>query len=187
MLADPEIILRQAAAQPEGVPPVRDSAELERRIAETAEQQQRLARLFISGTLPEDALQAESHRLATERALLEADLEALRVVRPQAGRRTPTFAEAVAAAGVLRAWLATPGEADYRLMLQALSVTVTAAPDRAKIVGSIPVLQGSPDSVCQDDIFTIVRTSACVFESDQEIPRLKLVLGVALAVASGGN
>jgi len=153
VLADPEMILRQAAAQAETAPPDRDPAELERRIAEVAEQQQRLARLFISGTLPEDALQAESQRLATERALLEADLEALRVVRPQPGRRTPTFAEAVAAAGVLRAWLATAGEADYRLMLQALSVTVTAGQEQAEIAGVIPGLTGAP-SPGQSPVFS---------------------------------
>ncbi len=52
-------------------------------------------------------------------------------------------------------------------MLQALDVTVTAAPDRAVISGTIPVGTRLPDSISGNEILTIVRTSACVFETDQ--------------------
>jgi hypothetical protein len=160
VLANPELILRQAGQQPEAAPAAQNPAEIERQIAEVAEQQQRLARLFVAGILPEDALHAESKRLAAERALLEAELAALGADRPELGRRTPTFAEAVAAAGVLRAWLATAGEADYRLMLQALSVTVTAGQEQAEIAGVIPGLTAAP-SPGQSPVFSsIERTSA---------------------------
>ncbi|KAA0238752.1 recombinase family protein [bacterium] len=160
VLADPELILQRAAQHHEAPRPAQDPAELHRRIAEVAEQQQRLARLFVSGTIPEDALNAESKRLATERALLEADLAALGADRPEPGRRMPSFGEAVAAAGVLRAWLATAGEADYRLLLQALSVTVSAGQEEAVISGVIPGLTGTPEPG-QGTVFSSTeRTSA---------------------------
>lgn len=48
-------------------------------------------------------------------------------------------------------------------MLQALDVTVTAAPDQAVISGTIPVATRLPDSISENEILTIVQTSASPF------------------------
>jgi hypothetical protein len=83
-----------------------------------------------------------------------------RAVTPSAQPAAPSLTDVFEAVRVLREWLAAAADEDFRLMLQALDVTVTAAPDRAEITGSIPALQGSPDSICHNDILTIVQTSA---------------------------
>lgn len=160
VLADPDIILRQTGAQRDAEATVDLDEEAERQLAEVIEQQKRLARLFVSGGLPEEVLQSESARLAEERNRLEGLLRLGRVVTPAPPSAAPSLTDVFGAVAVLRQWLAAAADEDFRLMLQALDVTVTAAPDQAEITGSIPVLQGSPDSICQDDILTIVRTSA---------------------------
>jgi len=148
VLADPHIILRQAGAQrSESEEATVDlDAEAERELAEVIEQQKRLARLFVSGGLPEEVLQSESARLAEERNRLEGLLRLGTAVTPAAQPAAPSLTDVFAAVAVLRQWLASAADEDFRLMLQALGVTVTAAPDRAEITGSIPALQGSPDS-----------------------------------------
>ena len=160
VLADPDVILRQASAQRMSEAVVDLDGEAERQLAEVIEQQKRLARLFVSGGLPEEVLQSESARLAEERNRLEGLLRLGRAVTPVANPAAPSLTDVFEAVGLLRQWLASAPDEDFRLMLQALDVTVTAAPDRAEITGSIPALRPSPDSICQDDILTIVQTSA---------------------------
>ncbi|MGE5594823.1 MAG: recombinase family protein, partial [Hyphomicrobiales bacterium] len=158
VLADPAIILRQAVAQQAPAEMTDLDGEAERQLAEVIDQQKRLARLYVTGSLPDEVLASETDRLAVERNRLEAVLQV--AARPAPTRPAPTITDVLHAVGVLREWLAAAGEDDFRLMLQALDVTVTAAPDEAEIRGSIPSLERSPDSICRDEILTTVRTSA---------------------------
>ena len=64
VLADPDIILRQAGARRSAEGRVELNDEAERQLSNVIEQQKRLARLFVSGGLPEEVLQSESARLA---------------------------------------------------------------------------------------------------------------------------
>ena len=160
VLADPDIIVHQAGAQLSAEATVDLDGEAERQLAEVIEQQKRLARLFVSGGLPEEVLQSESARLAEERNRLEGLLRLGRVVTSAPQPAAPSLTNVFAAVEVLRQWLAAATDEDFRLMLQALDVTVTAAPDRAEITGSIPVLRGgSPEPVCQHSALTSGRTS----------------------------
>jgi hypothetical protein len=162
VLADPEIVIRQAAAsQPTDEGRVDLNDEAERQLSNVIEQQKRLARLFVSGDLPEEVLNHESARLAEERNRLEGLLRLGREVRPLAP--APSLTDVFDAVRILREWLEAAEDKDFRMFLQALDVTVAAAPDQAVISGVIPAGRPLADSRSENEILTIVQTSASPF------------------------
>ncbi len=129
---------------------------IKRELARVGEQQKRLMRLFVSGELPEEFLQAEAARLRAERQRLEHELN----------RGVPGTWHS-ASAGDIRAalpviveqvasWARNAKAEDIEVLLRALDVRVRANRERAVIEASVPLL----GSLQNQNLVTTERTSA---------------------------
>ena len=121
-------------------------------------QQRRLARLYTSGALPEEALKEESRRLSAERANAESrvrDLEAIQPGKINIAALKRTLPEALER---MRAWVKDANGDDCALMLNALQVQIEASTDKILIEGVVPTAsleKGAPDQ----NLVTIEQTS----------------------------
>lgn len=160
VLANPALVLEETRRQPAESPQSDDGDfKAERRLADVLDEQSRLARLFVSGSLPEDVLAAEGRRLAMERSSLEAVLAASQRSHPP--RRRPSLTRDVQeAARLVQEWVSLAAGDDFRLLLDALDVRVSASPDHAEIAGTIPAPGELQTDQSDSEILTIVRTSA---------------------------
>ena len=159
VLSDPQRILAEAHR-------LNGDSEVERklegakaRLSGVEAQQRRLAHLYTSGAIPEEALKEESTRLSTERANAENRVRDLEAAQPgkiniaELKRNLPKALER------LRAWVMGTNEDDCALMLDALQVQIEASADKILIEGVVPTValeNGAPDQ----NLVTIEQTSA---------------------------
>ena len=136
-----------------------DAAAIEVAISEleqVEEQQRRLTRLYVSGTMPEDVLAEESSRLSRRRGQLEAkrmSLETQPVPSIGLDRLSDRLPEVAARQ---RRWVLEAGDEDVALSLKALALHIRASLKEVQIEGAIPLIDGDSDT----DLVTIVKTSA---------------------------
>lgn len=129
-------------------------------LADAEAQQGRLARLYTSGTLPEDVLKAEGDRLRAERGRLQRERdEVLAAQGPQIDldrlrRELPAILTWV------RRFIDLADDEDLALILRALQVEVAASTTEAHISGAVPTDSPHADASSGNDLATIARTSA---------------------------
>ncbi|MCA9852257.1 MAG: recombinase family protein [Dehalococcoidia bacterium] len=130
---------------------------LRQELARVENQQKRLARLFVSGDIPEELLQAEAARLNAEQARLtrgaEAEADGDGAESPSAEEMLARMAEVVEH---VAAWARNAKGDDLDLLLRALDVHVRATRERAIIEASIAI----PESLQKSNLVTIAQTSA---------------------------
>ena len=157
LLADPERVLAEARRlNQENCDSSRLLAVREELSAIEA-QQRRLARLYTSGTLPDNILAEESTRLSSQREILERerrDLEASRAPGINIDELMQALPEVLAR---LHTLVLNATEEDMTLLLRALQVQVRASHDQVVIEGVVPALRSAGE---EEGLVTIERTSA---------------------------
>ena len=163
ILSDPNRLLDEARRLDGASGLSSDLAIITDKIGAVEAQQGRLARLYTSGALPEDALTIESERLKYARTRLERerielensitgkiDVSRLQKTRPQMLDK-------------LRAWVSSASGDDLTLILNALQVKIKASNEQVHIEGVVPDLPTQFSGREGQDLVTIERTSGCVF------------------------
>ena len=124
-------------------------------LEQVEEQQRRLTRLYVSGTMPEDVLAEESSRLSKRRGNLEAKRMSLET-QPTSSVDLDKLSEGLPeVAAKLRRWVLEAGDEDVALILKALDLHIRASSEEVQIEGAIPLIGGDSDT----DLVTIVQTS----------------------------
>ena len=125
-------------------------------LQQVEEQQRRLTRLYVSGTMPEDVLAEESSRLSKRRGHLEAKRMSLET-QPAPSVDLDKLSERLPeVAARLRQWVLEAGDEDVALILKALDLHIKASSKEVQIEGAIPLIEDDTGT----DLVTIVQTSA---------------------------
>ena len=96
-------------------------------LEQVEEQQRRLTRLYVSGTMPEDVLAEESSRLSKRRGNLEAKRMSLET-QPTSSVDLDKLSERLPeVAAKLRRWVLEAGDEDVALILKALDLHIRAS------------------------------------------------------------
>ena len=122
------------------------------------EQQRRVARLYVTGSILEDILQLQSKALKLQRMRLESERTTLEA-SAQKGIDLAQLAESLQEASArLRQWVLDASDQDMELILRALDIKVRASNKEIQIEGTVPI------SLPKDeDLLTTVQTSGCSF------------------------
>jgi site-specific DNA recombinase len=124
-------------------------------LQQVEEQQRRLTRLYVSGTMPEDVLAEESSLLSKRRSHLEAKRMSLET-QPAPSVDLDKLSERLPeVAARLRRWVLEAGDKDVALILKALDLHIRASSEEVQVEGAIPLIDGDSDM----DLVTIVQTS----------------------------
>lgn len=160
VLGDPDRLLEEARRFAGTTNQDPHSTELERELRRVETEQGQLARLYTSGTLPEDILAAESKRLSARRQQLEGQRQAMltedsqQFDLAQLEQRLPEAAERV------RAWVLAASVEDLALILDVLQLKVRANHNEAHIEGVIPFASCEIVDLQGQNYVTTARTSA---------------------------
>jgi site-specific DNA recombinase len=135
-LADRSIVRMELEHQREESVDTDELARLEQKLASLIEREKRLVKLFTYGEVDEHVIQEEGATLKRERLLAEERLAELRRVSKPIGPVDSEMLEKACAA--VGEWLDRADESDRSLVLEALQVTVRAAPGGATVNGVLP-------------------------------------------------
>jgi len=155
VLSDPARIMEEVRRLNGQVSDTEQSKVLDIELQQVEEQQRRLARLYLSGSLPEDLLSVESERLSRRRNSLEAQRTSLNKQSCGSMDLDQLAGKLTEVSEALREWVLRAKDDDIALILRALDLRVRASPEEVQIEGSVPVLESEPE-----DLVTIVQTSA---------------------------
>lgn len=155
LLADLQLILAEARRlNEEGCDPAHLLV-VRKELNAVEAQQCRLARLYISGVIPEDVVKSQGEKLNIQRMRLEHEREALEaraipaIDLDQLRRALPKVL------AQLRKWVLNASNENMSLLLKALQVQVTASRRQVQLEGIVPSL--TPNG---KDLVTTERTSA---------------------------
>jgi hypothetical protein len=160
LLADPELVIREASILLEQDSPEGDRANLENELRAIEHKQRRLVQLYIDQAIPDHMLAEESNKLSLLRNSVQSRLKA---AEPGGGQVDVAAIKRSLPAILprLRDWILAANDEDAELILNALSVEVVTGNDLAQIHGTIPIaLPPSSASVNGEDLVTTARTSA---------------------------
>ena len=156
LLANPGRILEEARRLNQGDADLGQLEALDNELNGVEEQQRRLAKLYVSGSIPEGVLAAEGEQLSRRRGVLESQKRSLEA-EPRSSIDLDHLARNLPqAAARLRKWVLNANDEDMELILRALDLVVRASPDEVHIEGAVPVLDSN-----SEDLVTIVQTSGC--------------------------
>ena len=155
LLADPARILDEASRLSGQGTHDTNRDEVRREIRRVEEQQRRLARLYVSGSVPEDVLAAESDKLNRLRSSLEAERRNLAAAAHNSVDLNQLGGKLSEVSKRLAEWVLSAKDGDVRLILQALDLQIKASREQVHIEGAVPVLKSNTE-----DLVTIVQTSA---------------------------
>ena len=160
VLTNPDLLRSEIIRFTQGRPNQQaKETELRRQLLGVQDREQRLARLFVDGELPEAVLQAEGSRLQLERKRTERELASIeqadlaRVLRDELETSIPAIAERV------RQWVMDSRDEELETLLSALDIKIVASRKRAVVDVSVPY--GGASRIWDGkDLVTIERTSA---------------------------
>ena len=159
VLADPVVVLRELEGQAELQTDVWRVTSLQDQIASLAEREERLVRLYSMGTIREEIVQKQLEEISRERTALTQQLNTLQcpveydtqlVDRDLLGRVCQGGTE----------WLKSADDADKRMALEALQVSVEATANNATLTGILPL---KPPEFIKDE-----HTSRCLFSGEAD-------------------
>ena len=154
LLSDPHRILEEAGRHYEAESHRARLRGIERKLGDVEESQRRLARLYLSGSLPEEVLNSESDRLSRERSRLESEARAIEAEASRSIDLEGLASRLPEVAARLHRWVVEATDEDVELIAAALDLQVTASAEKVLVEGTVPALEGEAE-----DLVTIVQTS----------------------------
>jgi site-specific DNA recombinase len=137
-LSDPAVVLQELERRSEGADEDGEAERIERGLAELAEREKRLVRLFGFGEVDESVVREQLADVRWQRTALE---ERLRPLRGAGLSAVGPFdrSKLTAACRAVADWLEHAELADRLLALEALQVAVVATPQQATVSGVLPL------------------------------------------------
>ena len=153
LLADPHRILAEAWQLKEDESDTAHQEAVKRKLEQVEDQQRRMARLYVTGYIPEKLLESQREQLKQQRIRLESERRALKASAPKGmdlGHLEEKLPEACAR---LKQWVLGASDQDTELILLALAVQVRASNREVHIEGLVPLLLPK-----EEDLVTIGQT-----------------------------
>jgi len=159
VLCEPALVLAEAERLAVENPGAQRVTEIQRCLGQVEEQQRRLARLYLAGTMPESVLKVEGARLSAELGRLERERQELEISQPALDLNSIRRTLPQVLTCLRRHILDADGD-NLALMLEALQVEIAATAERVEISGVISTQPPAEPGKGELDLVTIARTSA---------------------------
>ena len=156
VLSHPQRIMEEARRYEDGRQDIRREEQLAVELKEIEQRQARLAKLYMTGSIPDTILESQGKELTQQRSNVEEQLTRVLSFKPAGMDLVSLEKNLPGVARRVSRWVTTAAADDMRLILRALDIQVRASRDKVEIEGVLPV----PESAGDQDLVTIVQTSA---------------------------